>query len=159
MSVTVVAYLSWKSSFGSGGADSKLLCRTRRPGQSLTGVRARRSARTGGAAGTAALPLNRSHGPREDAGRARDRVGGPRAAALGRCSRSEAPGEPEKCTGPRWIPILIGIPGLSGRWSGRGPDPFEKTGYMEWGPGSKRKTQGDDMEATQGTAEGSSDPW
>ncbi|KAJ1141914.1 hypothetical protein NDU88_008242 [Pleurodeles waltl] len=52
--------------------------------------------------------------PSEDAGRARDRVGGPRVAAHGRCSRSEVPGEPEKRAGPRWIPILIGIPGLSG---------------------------------------------
>ncbi|KAJ1189954.1 hypothetical protein NDU88_006695 [Pleurodeles waltl] len=60
--------------------------------------------------------LTEAAGPGEDAGRARNRVDGPRAAteALGRCSRSEVLEEPGKRTGPGWIPILIGIPGLSG---------------------------------------------
>ncbi|KAJ1143383.1 hypothetical protein NDU88_009692 [Pleurodeles waltl] len=99
--------------------------------------------------------------PSEDAGRARDRVGGPRvaAAAPGHCSRSEVPGEPDKCAGPWWIPMLIRIPGLSGPVEWAWPRSlWTRPGHMEWGPGSKRKTQGDDMEATQGTVEGSIDP-
>ncbi|KAJ1131573.1 hypothetical protein NDU88_009908 [Pleurodeles waltl] len=87
--------------------------------------------------------------PSEDAGRARDRVGGPHAAAAvpGSCSHSEVPGEPDKRAGPGRIPILIRIPCLSGPVEWAWPRSlWTRPGHMEWGPGSKRKTEGDDME-------------